>query len=101
MNDIIIIQGDTYEAELTINGLDTLDVVEKCIFSCKYLDLCKECEKNETTFRLYLSPEETQALTPCKSDYDITLYFTDSNVATVIYGGTIQIYPKKNNCDES
>lgn len=97
MNNISIIKGDTYEADLTIVGLENLEVVDKCVFSCKYLKFCKDLEKNENTFRLYLSPDETKLLNPCKSDYDITLYFTDRNVATVIYSGTIQIYPK-NNC---
>ena len=100
MNDIFIIQGDTYEADLTIIGLESIDVVEKCVFSCKYLCVCKELQKGESTFKLYLSPQETAALTVGKSDYDITLFFMDDNVATVIYGGNIQVFPKKNKCDE-
>lgn len=31
-NEIIIIQGDSYQAELNINGLIDVSVVDKCIF---------------------------------------------------------------------
>ena len=39
MNEIKIIQGDTYEAELEINGLEDLSVIEKCLFSSSYLGI--------------------------------------------------------------
>lgn len=99
MNDIFIIQGDTYEANLNIVGIESISVIEKCVFSCQYFGICKNLEKSENAFKLHLSPSETEVLKIGKSDYDITLFFTDDNVATVIYGGVIQVLPKKNKCD--
>lgn len=99
MNGINIIQGDTYEAELEVEGLDDISLIEKCVFSCCFLKFSKELTKSiDNKFLLEFTPEETAAMKVGFSDYDITLYFFNGAVATTIYKGNIQILPKQNKC---
>ena len=99
MSNIVIIQGDTYEAELEIIGLTDLSVIEKCVFTCSYLQLCKELQANENgKNELKLSHEETEKLKACVSDFDITVYLKDENVATVIYRAKVKVLEKNNKC---
>ena len=97
-NEIVIIQGDSYEAELDIKGLIDVSVVEKCIFSSNYLGVCKmlELSDDESKYILKFTPLETNNMKNGISDFDITLFFKDTNVATVIYKGDIKIFDKKN-----
>ena len=95
-NEITIIQGDTYQAKLTVKGLDSTQYVDKCVFSCCYLNIKKEMEIKDNSFLLKFTPEETMAMKNCETDYDITLSFVDESIDTVIYGGKIKVLLKKN-----
>ena len=97
-NEIIIIQGDSYQAELNINGLVDISVVDKCIFSSDYLGICKALELSSdlNKYVLKFTSEETSKMLPSIASFDITLFFKDTNVATVIYKGDIKILDKKN-----
>ena len=99
MNEISIIQGDSYEATLEISGLTNVSIVDKCVFSSSYLGICKELNlssSDEAKYILSFTAEETSKMEPSISDFDITIFFTDDSVATVIYQGKIKIFNKKN-----
>lgn len=100
MEEIKIIQGDTYEAKLKCTGIDDLSIIEKIFFSCKDLEVCKEIKYDEEvgSYVLKFTPEETAKMPDCISDFDITVKYTDSNVQTPIYRKKITIQRKVNLC---
>lgn len=100
-NRIELIQGDTYETTLEIEGLEDFSLLEKVTFSSADLDLCKELTFNQadSTYTLLLLPNETDKFKSGIFDYDITIKFTNDNVLTVIYQGEIMVKEKKNRCD--
>lgn len=99
-NRIELIQGDTYETTLEIEGLEDFSLLEKVTFSSADLGLCKELTFNQAdnTYTLLLLPNETDKFKSGRFDYDITVKFIDSNVLTIIYQDEILIKPKKNRC---
>ena len=101
MNNIELIQGDTYETTLEIDGLEDFSLLEKVAFSSADLGLCKELTFNQedSTYLLILLPSETEKFKSGIFDYDITIKFTNNNVLTVIYQGEIMVKEKKNRCD--
>lgn len=96
--DIVIIQGDTYQANVTVEGVEDLSVIENVYFSCSKLNLTKELsfDQDTTTYVLLLSSEETSALKAMTTDFDITVKFFDSKVKTGLYRGKIIVCDKNN-----
>ena len=96
-NEIIIIQGDSYQAELDINGLIDVSVVDKCIFSSAYLGICKALTLSSdlNKYVLAFTSEETNNMLPSIASFAITLFFKDTNVAPWIYKGDIHIMVNK------
>ena len=100
MDEIRIIQGDTYEAKLRWTGIDDVSIIEKVVFSCKDLGICKEVRyhEEEGAYLLKFTHEETIAMQPCDTDFDITITYTDKTVQTPIYRKRIIIQRKVNLC---
>lgn len=98
-NEIEIIQGDSFEATLTINGLADFSVVSKVCFASNYFNVSKTLTQEGESFVLKLTPNETMQMKVGISDFDITLTFNDDNVATVIYRDKIRVLPKVNKCN--
>lgn len=95
--DIIIIQGDTYQKNVSIEGV-YLDSIEGVYFSCGKLKLSKKLPYDSTIgrFTLILTSEETTALKPIVTDYDITVKFFDSKIRTGLYRGKLIVSEKNN-----
>ena len=99
-NRIEIIQGDTYETTLEINGLNDLSLIKAVTITSEELGICKDLTYNadDYNYSLKIPPEETTKFPVGRFDYDITIKFNDSNVLTVIYQDEIIILAKKNRC---
>lgn len=104
-NGITVIQGDTFEAILTIDGLCCLSAgdipvtVDKCIFSAKSRDLKIDLfhlKEDSDEFSLVIPADITRNLEPGASTYDITLYLSDGTVKTVLYNQGILVLAKDN-----
>lgn len=98
-NEIEIIQGDSFEATLTINGLTDLSAVSRVCFASDFFGISKPLTQEGDNFVLRLTPSETIQMKVGISDFDITLTFYDDNVATVIYRDKIRVLPKVNKCN--
>lgn len=96
--DIVIIQGDTYQANVTVEGVEDLAVIENVYFSCSKLEMTKELtfDPETETYVLLLSSEETSALYPQTTNFDITVKFFDSKIKTGLYRGKLIVCDKNN-----
>lgn len=101
MDEIKIIQGDTYEAKLKCTGIEDFSIIDKIFFSCADLSVCKEIKYDEEagSYVLKFTPEETAKMPACITDFDITVRYTDSNRFTPIYRKRIVVQRKVNACD--
>lgn len=101
---INMLQGDDFEAVLTIEGLseDQYDLIKKIYFSCRYLDIVKEFSKPQEDegydfqYWIKFSNEETKKFPPCIADYDITLEFVDGDFCTTNYRNGLRVLEKTN-----
>lgn len=93
--DIIIIQGDTYRREITIDGIDNR-VIEGVYFSSHELGICKKCDYEDGVYVLYFSPSETENFKAFSGIYDLTVRFNKNDVNTICYNSSIIILPKDN-----
>ncbi len=94
---IKIVQGDTYQKNVTIMGIEQ-SLIEDVFLSCSKLNLCKKLTYN-TEYDKYmfrLEPHETSALKTITTDFDITIKFTNSDTRTVVYRGNLVVLPKIN-----
>lgn len=94
---IRIVQGDTYQKNLTIIGVGQ-SLIEDVFLSCSKLNLCKKLTYNSKydKYMFRLEPHETSALKPITTDFDITIKFTNSDARTVVYRGNLVVLPKTN-----
>lgn len=100
LQEIKIIQGDSYYADVEITGLADDQSIEQLYFSSNYLGICKELRGGGSEWELEMSAEETEAFRVGKGTFDLTAVFSGSNsVATVIYNNALEILPKINKCD--
>lgn len=101
MEEIKIIQGDTFEVKVKCTGVDDLSIIGKIYFSCKELGVVKEIEYDEENagYILRFTPEETANFKPCTADFDITIKYTDGNTQTPVYRKIITVQRKVNICD--
>ncbi len=95
-SDIVIIQGDTYQKNVSIDGV-FLSSIEGVYFSCGKLNLSKKLEWDESInkFVLLLTSEETQSLKPIVTDFDITVKII-GKVTTGLYRGKLIVAEKNN-----
>ena len=96
-SDMVIIQGDTYQKNVSIDGV-FLSAIEGVYFSCGKLNLSKKLELDDSTncFALKFTSEETKQLRPIVTDYDITVVFQNDKVQTGLYRGKLIVAEKNN-----
>ena len=101
-SDIVIIQGDTYQKNVLIEGV-LLDAIEAVYFSCGKLNLSKQLpfDSSLQRFTLILSHEETQALKPIVTDYDITVKLFGDTIRTGLHRGKLIVLDKNNPVTEA
>lgn len=99
LQEIKIIQGDSYYAEVEIVGLADDQTIEQLYFSCNFLGICKELRGGGGEWELEMSAEETEAFKVGKGTFDLTAVFSGKSIATVIYNNSLEILPKINRCD--
>jgi len=95
-SDIVVIQGDTYQKNVSIEGV-FLESIESVYFSCGKLNLEKELYYDESInkFVLLLTSEETKNLKPIVTDFDITVKII-GKVITGLYRGKFIVAEKNN-----
>lgn len=100
--DIVIIQGDTYQKNVIIEGVYT-DIIEGVYFSCGKLNLTQKLSFNSqfNHFELILSSEQTATLKPVVTDFDITVKLQNDKVTTGLYRGKLIVLDKNNPIQEA
>lgn len=99
---IKIIQGDTYRNAYTFydkdNNVITNEHIANVYWNCDRLNYQQVLTYNveDSSWVFYLSSTETEDVSYCKTDYDLTLYFRDEQVATEIYRSELRVLEKKN-----
>ena len=96
--EIKIVQGDTYFADVVLTGLDTEQAVEKIVFSSNFLGICKELTGSGSQWELELTAEETEGFRVGKGTFDMTVTMSGGAKATVIYNSPVEILSKTNKC---
>ncbi len=96
-SDMVIIQGDSYQKNVYIDGV-FLSAIEGVYFSCGKLNLSKKLDFDDANnnWFLLLTPEETEILKPVVTDYDITVKFNGNKVQTGLYRGKLIVSEKNN-----
>lgn len=96
-SDIVIIQGDTYQKNVLVEGV-LLDTIEGVYFSCGKLNISKELtfDENLNAWVLLFTHEETQSFKPIVTDYDITVKLFGNNIKTGLHRGRLQVSEKNN-----
>ncbi len=96
-SDIVIIQGDTYQANVTVEGVQK-EAIEAVYFSCSKFDLSRELtyDDDTDTYVLLLSSEETKALVASTTNFDITVKLFDQKLKTGLYCGKLIVLKKTN-----
>lgn len=90
-----IIQGKSYALRLRFGSID-LQNINKIWFSCSQLGLLKEMKFDGIdTYSFELSWEETQALNPCITTFNITVQFIGSEKKRDLANG-VQLSINKN-----
>lgn len=92
-----IIQGDSYQRNIKIMGIDS-SLIEEIYLSSSKLELKKKLTYNKCLQKwvFKLTPEETKNLKSISTDFDITIRCVSDDIFTVIYKGTIKVLPKSN-----
>ena len=99
MEEIKIIQGDTYTAKMNCIGIDNT-LISKMIFSCNKLGICEDIlfDKSVNCYVINLTPDKTASLAEGVSDFDITAKYKDGSVRTLVYRNKITVQRKVNTC---
>ena len=99
MEEIKIIQGDTYTAKMNCIGIDNT-LISKMIFSCNKLGVCEDILYDESAkcYVIKLTPDKTASMAEGVSDFDITANFKDGSVRTLVYRKKIIVQRKVNTC---
>lgn len=95
--DIYIIQGDTSQINVTIEGVPH-EAIEHVYFSCGRLELTKELsfDNDINKYVLLFSSTETSTMPKLTTNFDITVKLFDSKIKTGLYQGKIIIAEKNN-----
>lgn len=96
--EIKIIQGDSYYAEVNLCGLPTDKVVEGIKFSSNYLGVCKELTGSGSHWELELTGAETEGFRVGAGTFDLTVTLSGGATSTVLYNNSLEILPKTNKC---
>ena len=93
---IKVIQGDSYQLNVSVenvtNAIDNITVSSEKLEIKKVLTY--DSVNNKYIFTL--TPNETRNFTVGKTDYDLTIFFADDNVQTIVYKSEITVLPKTN-----
>ena len=97
-SDIVIVQGDTLQKNVSITGIESMSVIEGVYFSCNRLNLSKKLDFDASTnkFLLVISSAETEDFKAIVTDYDVTVKFFDEKIKTALYRGTLTVLEKTN-----
>ena len=93
---IKVIQGDSYQLNVSVaNAASTIDHI---VVSSDKLSIKKTLTFDSTSnkYVFTLTAAETTNLQKGTYDYDLTIFFTDTNVQTVAYRADIVVLPKTN-----
>ena len=95
--DIVIIQGDTSQTNVTIEGV-TSDTIKDVYFSCGKLDLSRKLtyDSELDKYVLLFISAETAEFKPITANFDITIHMFDGTVITGLYRGKIIVTDKNN-----
>lgn len=98
--EIIIIQGDTYQKNVAVNGV-MRDQIQAVYFSCAKLNVTKELPFDPTIMKYVLrfTPEETASFKHIVTDFDITVKLAETVVKTGVYRGKLMILEKNNSVE--
>lgn len=98
---IKIIQGDSYRRVYKFydadgNIIDNTNLAT-VYFTCARLNYSTSLKYNtdDEGWVLYFTSDTTKEFAYCKSDYDLTLYFTDRQISTQIYRSEFRVCEKK------
>lgn len=96
-SDIMIIQGDTSQINITVEGVPH-EAIEKVYFSCSKLDIVKELtyDTDINKYVLLFSSEETSSMNKIITNFDITVKLFDQKIKTGLYQGKITVSEKNN-----
>lgn len=95
-SEIIIIQGDSFQMTVTVEGLSA-EVIDSVLFSCEKLNLCKELTITEDgAYLLSFESSETKSWETITATYDLTVRFSDSKIKTVIHNSSFKVIEKTN-----
>ncbi len=99
--DVVIIQGDTYEQNVFVEGVPA-EVIEEVYFSCNKLNISKSLafDSDIQGYVLLLSSQETKDLKVVTTDYDITVKLIGNNIKTGIYRGKLIVLEKNNTVED-
>lgn len=100
-SDILIIQGDTCQINVEVEGVEK-EFIEEVYLSCEKLNLVRALTYDQTIekYVLVLSSEETKNFTPIITNFDITVKIVGNKIATGLYKGKIIIAEKNNSISE-
>lgn len=98
LNEIKIVQGDTFFADVILTGLETDQAVEQIVFSSNFLGLCKQLTGSGSSWELELTAQETEGFKVGRGTFDITVTMGGGAQATVMYNSPLEILPKTNRC---
>lgn len=95
--DIVIIQGDTSQTNVTIEGV-TSDTIKDVYFSCGKLYLSRKLtyDSELDKYVLLFTSAETAEFKPITANFDITIHMFDGTVITGLYRGKIIVTDKNN-----
>lgn len=94
---IRLVRGDTLSLNLQFEE-EINNALQEVYFSCKALDLKEALIKNEDKWTMTIY--NTSSFKCLNADYDITLYFNNGQIYTVIYRGAITVLDKTNIVEE-
>ena len=97
-SDIVIIQGDTCQKNVFIEGLEDLSSIDSVYFSCSKLQLERELtyDQDIKAYVLLITADETSKLKPMTTDFDITVKIGSSIIKTGLYRGKLYVLDKNN-----
>lgn len=98
--EINIVQGDTFQADIVFTGLETDQVVQKVVFSSNFLGICKELQGSGNNWELELTSQETEGFRVGEGTFDVTIMTNAGARVTVIHNSPVKILPKTNRCKQ-
>lgn len=95
-NVLSIIQGDTFEIELTVGGVG-VEILDKITFTCNDQGIVQDFKRvDDGIYYLRVESEKTKNFTPKVSSFDITGTFVDGEKVTATYQNKLLVLRKEN-----